>query len=148
MRKVLSAWWPVAAWALLIGVATMLPISPRAFLPRGLPADKIVHAGMYLGLGWALVRAMRITAMAAWPRVGLTLGALLFGALDEVVQRWIPRRTPSLTDWLADAVGIGLALLVFGLGRRGDGRGRSGAAGDGPAGIRSDDSKPSYSERE
>jgi VanZ family protein len=39
------------------------------------------------------------------------LGALtIFGAVDEWRQRWVPGRMPDVRDWIADVVGVLLAL--------------------------------------
>jgi VanZ family protein len=39
--------------------------------------------------------------------------ALFYAASDELHQSFVPGRTASLFDWLVDALGAGLALLVM-----------------------------------
>jgi VanZ family protein len=74
--------------------------------------DKLVHGALYLVLGWlvglALCASGRRGIKAGFLAV-LALGA--FALLDEVHQRWLPGRVPSVGDWAADIVGatVGLA---------------------------------------
>jgi VanZ family protein len=107
------AYAPAAAWAaglLYLGSRTFAPIP----LPDiDLPFDKIAHFVLYGGLG--------LLAVAGWhwagrrPAVWLPIGcALLVGAIDELQQRRIAARSSDVYDWLADAVAIILAFLVFG----------------------------------
>ena len=37
---------------------------------------------------------------------------LLVGAADEIHQHFLPGRVAGLDDWLADAVGAGLGLIL------------------------------------
>lgn len=77
-------------------------------MPFGL--DKVFHAAAYACLGLLIVRArdrrMGLPEMLAW----LLLGAA-FGAVDEWIQRSTPGRTPAASDWVADVVGFGMALM-------------------------------------
>lgn len=68
-----------------------------------LPVDKIVHAGLFAACTWAVLQG--------WPRQALLLVAAMgvFAILTECIQLFIPGRSASTLDFLADALGIGLA---------------------------------------
>ncbi|MGE0350797.1 VanZ family protein [Hydrogenophaga sp.] len=65
--------------------------------------DKLAHglvfAGVYAALAWAL----------RWRPSALVALAWALGAAVEVHQLFLPGYSASLNDWLADALGIGLA---------------------------------------
>lgn len=93
-------------WASLTFLLTSLP---NAELPvRFRFADKVAHLGFY-GMMGVLCGLWR-RASGASPGQAV-LQALLFiavaGAVDEVHQYWIPGRTMSRFDWLADLLGGG-----------------------------------------
>lgn len=92
------------AWvALLLGVAYALALWPpvRAWYSD---VDKLAHglvfAGVYAALAWAL-------PSKPWALAALTLG---LGAAVEVHQYFMPGFSASLTDWLADGVGVAIAM--------------------------------------
>jgi hypothetical protein len=104
MRILLSriAFWG-ACLAVLIG--TLLPSSHLPHMAISL-WDKAEHAAAFAllyGLGHALY---------AQQRLKLALGLLLFGAAIELAQASVGWRSGDWLDWLADAVGIGLGLLI------------------------------------
>lgn len=114
-------WGPPIAWAAVILTLTSIP-APE-FAPIGAfafpGADKLVHAGMYGVWGALLARAVG----AAVPR--RTLGQLLllvvmFAALDEWHQRFIPGRSSDVLDMIADLGGAagGFAAVSYLLRRR------------------------------
>jgi VanZ family protein len=91
------------AWvALLLAVAYALALwqPVRAWYSD---VDKLAHglvfAGVYVALAWAL----------HWKPWALAALALAQGAAVEVHQFFLPGFSPSVNDWLADVVGIGLA---------------------------------------
>lgn len=88
----------------------MLSARPGGALPDlAVPGlDKIVHVALYVPFGLLLARALgRGRAVLA---VGV---AVAFGATDELHQAFVPGRTPSLADLLADAVGATLGALAW-----------------------------------
>lgn len=68
--------------------------------------DKAKHVFAFLVLATGLLRYWRIS----WPIA--VLGLLGYGILIEVVQSYVPGRTASAADVLADIAGIALAVLV------------------------------------
>ncbi|HSI32928.1 MAG: VanZ family protein [Phycisphaerae bacterium] len=111
MSRVL--WILTIAYAAFLATMTHLP--PRK-LPETGVNDKLEHFGAY-GL---LAGAVFCAAWASWPRhawratwVAL-VAALAFGVLDELTQA-IPGvgRSCELNDWLADAAGAGIAVVVM-----------------------------------
>ena len=43
----------------------------------------------------------------------MILVGLLYGAIDEWHQAFVPHRIPSMGDWLADAAGVVVGYLVI-----------------------------------
>lgn len=71
-------------------------------------ADKLVHAGMFAVLGGLAMSAWRDRS---W-RVRWWWALLALGVLTEGLQAWVPGRSPSGADVLADALGLGLGVVV------------------------------------
>jgi VanZ family protein len=71
-------------------------------------ADKIAHAAMYgaAAFSWRATFRTRLHLVTWWVLAALTI----FGAVDELRQRWVPGRMPDVRDWIADVVGVLLAL--------------------------------------
>lgn len=114
VRSRLGAWAPVAAWCLLVFTLSSLPLGIDAEVVPG--GDKAAHLGEYAVLGFLLARALRMTR----PSLGfgsLVAGAALLGALygasDEFHQSFVPERTASLGDLVADAAGALLGAILL-----------------------------------
>ncbi len=96
--------------------------------------DKIVHFGLYLGLGLTLGRAARISGFTGVTMLlglllagiacisgftgvtmllGLLLAGIAFAAVDELLQNWVPRRAPQMADWLADVAGLATGYVLY-----------------------------------
>jgi VanZ family protein len=75
---------------------------------------------VFLPLLFALVwRPRRGNGVLANRQLLLAASLVSVGVLMEVLQAlFAPTRSPELLDVVADAVGVGCALLVFGLARR------------------------------
>lgn len=79
-------------------------------------ADKAVHILEYGTLGALLARAWRATIGATSPLRTAMLAAgigVAVGMADEFIQKFVPGRTSSVNDLLADATGLLLAQFVF-----------------------------------
>lgn len=71
------------------------------------PWDKFAHLGYFMAMTLLLLKAL---PGRAWLCVGI---ALLVGAADELYQMRLPGRESGVDDWLADAAGAALALLLY-----------------------------------
>lgn len=110
----MRAWWPVAAWGVLILLATSLAVPDAGLLRFRFPVDKVVHFAMYLGLGWSVGRALWISGRRTTRAVLVALAAgLAFAALTELQQALLHWRHASFADWLADAGGMCVGLAVY-----------------------------------
>ena len=110
--RFLFLWGPVLLVMGLIFTASAMS-DPGA--PPGGLSDKGAHVIAYAALGAALVRALaggRAAAMRPSTIATAALLAAIYGATDELHQRFVPERTPELLDLVADAAG-GLAGAVL-----------------------------------
>ena len=110
LRRTASLWGPVAAYILMVFLASSLPNPPGADIAN----QYLLHAGAYAVMGLLATRAAhgglsRFDPLRALGALALTAG---YGALDEVHQAFVPGRDPSALDALADAVG-GLAAIAL-----------------------------------
>ncbi|MSR12194.1 MAG: VanZ family protein [Gammaproteobacteria bacterium] len=98
----LQLWWP---W----------PSSSLA--SADIPFHKLVHASLFalcaalFVRGWTMFRERWL-----WVCVMLTL----YGGVTELIQRYVPGRSATLGDWLADGVGVlaGVGLALWYLRKR------------------------------
>ena len=118
-------WSKVAFWLAVIVTAIVLLVpgdtvlATKVWVASWLPmaaaldaadvtehADKFVHASLFATLGALGARGWR-QADQRW-RVLIFL--LTLGLLTELLQSFVPGRSMSMGDWLADAVGVGLGF--------------------------------------
>mgnify|MGYP001824207556 CR=1 FL=1 len=94
---------------LAIFTGTHLPRLPR-LLPR--IDDKAGHFLAYFGLATLMCYSGRSTR---WLRrfAAIAATAMVYAAIDEFTQRWIPRRSPDLWDFAADVAGIWTAIACY-----------------------------------
>jgi VanZ family protein len=96
--------------SLILGAAviTHFATAPLDAVPFAGLGDKVLHAGAFLVLGGLLD--------FSFPETGFGTGKiallLAYGMAIEVVQHFLPFRTFSLLDWLADAAGIVLYVAA------------------------------------
>jgi VanZ family protein len=104
-------------WALITLAITSIPL-PAIAAPPG--ADKGVHWILYFVLGVLSARAVLANRNARVAELLVVLAAILvFGAVDELHQYWIPGRSVDFRDWVADVVGaLSGMVLVLVLARR------------------------------
>lgn len=84
-------------------IATYLKVLP----------DKVLHAALFvpiIPLAWAAVKPKY-----AITKILLLWSGLLFGALTEIVQHYLPYRTGDIADLAADVVGsvLGIPFLLI-----------------------------------
>lgn len=88
---------------------------PQQAVP-GIPAsDKVMHVVGYAGLAllFALSLARRRPTVGKILVVAVVL--VVYGALDEWTQSFVPGRQSEFLDWCADTVGTGSGLVLYGL---------------------------------
>ncbi len=73
--------------------------------------DKVLHAGAYGVMGVFSIRALRHLRLSR-PYLALLsiLFCSLYGLSDEWHQSFVPGRSVSIWDWLADSVGGAMAV--------------------------------------
>jgi len=108
----------MVAWCIYLAIAFTLTHTPpgEVDLVPSFLSDTILHA-----VGYTILGALSIWLVATnrrgltWPVIVITfLGLLAYGALDEGTQPWVGRSC-ELSDWLADAAGafVGILLAVM-----------------------------------
>ena len=108
----LLRWAPTIVWALAILFLTSIP-NPQIDAPKN--SDKVLHFAVYAILGFLAGRAAQLRR----ERIGailVTVACLIvFGAVDELHQRFIPGRSAAMDDWVADSLGgvFGTAVAVL-----------------------------------
>ncbi len=120
------------AWATFIAILLMLSLPGHwieglkvwiqallQFPPSGLeswdfPTDKLIHASLFALCAALFVRGWT-TFQDRWWLVCLML--FLYGLVTELIQRFVPGRSATLGDLLADGmgvvVGVGMTLLYL-----------------------------------
>lgn len=104
-----ARWTPPAVWVVLILIATSWP--GVSVGPDVLPLDKVFHFSAYAVLSALMLRATLTPRDAGTVAMVIALVAL-FGAVDEWHQSFIPSRSMSFADWIADSTGAILGSLA------------------------------------
>ncbi|MGY1780540.1 VanZ family protein [Geodermatophilus sp. SYSU D01036] len=101
------------AFAVTVLVSLAVLFAPASDVPAAPPGvDKLVHLALFLALALA-------GRWAGACREPLAVLLLVYGAISEVVQAVTPvERSGSVLDWVADAAGVGLGLLLWAVGER------------------------------
>jgi VanZ family protein len=114
----------VGIWLIALvatGLTVWYSLGPR---PPSHGSDKDLHAAAYfvdtlailLGVVW---RPGRETRRLRGGMLPVALGILIVGGVIEIAQGGFADRDAQFGDWVADAIGIGLAVLIFTLLRMG-----------------------------
>lgn len=108
----MKRWLPFCVGIVAVVVASLVPVSaaPSPAQDAHAFSDTLWHAVTYfvltsLGLYSVSEREGRVYVFVA-------LSVILFGAGVEIAQSFVPYRTASSTDTVANAVGTSLALVV------------------------------------
>lgn len=97
---------------ILILIAILMPANDIPSV--GIPGiDKVVHCGMF-GFLTLCFYGEYYYKHKRKPKGLYTMGIIgLYAALTEFMQHFVEGRSCDLIDWLADALGIILAVIVF-----------------------------------
>ncbi|MCL2912648.1 VanZ family protein [Shewanella corallii] len=100
-----SRFFQFALLAALLVVSYL--VFSRPSYPQGIPhLDKVGHLGSFLLLSWLTFEAFR-------PRWFVLVPLMAGYALTiELVQAYLPYRSASLADFVADMLGVGLFYLL------------------------------------
>ncbi len=107
MRRVLSLWIPVVAWAGIIFWLSSIPDLGTGLGGWDLVLRKLAHAAEYALLGLLLLRAVGREGVAA----GL---GIAYAITDEVHQAFVDGRHGAWYDVAVDAGGVLLGVYVLG----------------------------------
>ena len=84
-------------------------------LPKWVLTDKLYHIIIYAGFG--LVLYFALNKIFKHPALMSILFGTLYGISDELHQIFVPYRTPSPYDLMADVVGLLISQIVIYIGR-------------------------------
>lgn len=106
----LNAYLPPVFYAYLIFL-----LSSRSYdsVSLGYDLDKIVHLGVYAGLGYWILRAFRKAAPIPGGNLWAILIVLSYGISDEIHQFYVPGREFEIMDMVFDGLG-GVVAVLFG----------------------------------
>lgn len=106
---------PIIAYSVLIFIISSLSLNEVPSLKIGL-LDKLVHFGEYTIYGLLLMLAFATAKSNKIVRYSISLSlcvGILFGLLDEIHQYFVPGRTCSVLDLLADVIGVWFGTFLF-----------------------------------
>lgn len=104
-----ARWTPPVVWVVIILIGTSWPSVSVG--PDVQHLDKVVHFSAYAVLSALMLRAT--LSPRDWGTVATIIVMVsLFGAVDEWHQSFIPRRSMSFADWIADSTGALLGALT------------------------------------
>lgn len=106
---------PLVAWVVVIFVLSTIPKFPDVRLP--ISPDKLAHVGIYFVLCMLSRRAFFYQERLAFLHKHALQAAfwftLVYGALDEFHQLYVPGRWADVYDVIADGIGGALFVGVF-----------------------------------
>ena len=106
LTRVVSAWLPVVAWAILIFALSSVPDLGTGLGGWDLLLRKLAHVAEYAILGALLARAV------SSPWTAVTLGTI-YAISDELHQHFVPGRQASALDVAIDAAGVAVGVLAI-----------------------------------
>jgi hypothetical protein len=127
LQIIVLGWLPLLAWLALIYWLSDQPKLPHPMRSMGISDyvfDYTAHAatfGILVTLIWRVLAVAPTLWPARWQARAIEAAGLitaLYAVSDEMHQRFVPGRWPSVRDWLADVAGILLALVALKLWQR------------------------------
>lgn len=105
--------WVIAliVYGSLIFYLSAQPTIPTLWPPLFPHQDKIAHWIEYMVFGWVALKAfIPVTLKGVFSNL---LFSPLYAASDELHQSFVPGRSCSLADWVADSIGILTSLIIY-----------------------------------
>src|SRR5690349_11411756 len=113
--------WPAIVWSIVVLVLTLLPGEKLPEVPV-FGIDKIVHFfifGLLMILtAFGLYKISRQAGSIENPILISFIYSTLFGIAIEVIQQYVPNRSFSVYDIIANVIGVGLGSAVFNFWKR------------------------------
>ena len=104
----------LAFYWLLIFAGTHLPKVPDIATSLN---DKVKHFAAFFGLA-TLLCYVTTSRQLVKRFVAIGIVAMVYAALDEMTQSFIPGRTPDVMDFVADSVGVWSAIACYVVARK------------------------------
>jgi len=104
------------AWLLIIFIQSNFPAIE---LPKVevISADKVIHMGVFALLTAlcyiSLIHIEKQNMFSAKPLMWSFIICVLYGASDEIHQYFVPNRSAEAGDWIADVLGVIIAVLLI-----------------------------------
>jgi VanZ family protein len=115
-RKILRVAWPLLTliWTIVVLILALTPDADKLWVYQTF-SDKILHAAAFAAGGLLWIKA--VEALSRWKLVwAILLGSVAvlgLGIAIEILQRNIPGRSSDFFDFLSDALGLGIGLLIL-----------------------------------
>ena len=95
-----------------LGLVFIIDIAEYAYANM----DKVAHMFLYFGLGMLLHLTFRNSehiVLKKYAAIFAVLLGIIYGITDEFHQSFVPGRTSSIHDLLADGIGVTIAQIIF-----------------------------------
>jgi VanZ family protein len=109
--------WPALVWLLIVLVLTLIPGPAIPDVGFSFRIDKIVHFflfGIQMVLtAYALEKHTLLRGAPAQPILVSAIFSIAAGIGIEFLQRFVPGRSFSVLDMVANTIGVGIGYYVF-----------------------------------
>jgi VanZ family protein len=109
-------WLPAILWSITILILTLIPGDTLPDVPI-FGIDKLVHFFIFGVLmivsSYGIVRTSNTKGTLSKLLVITSLYSISFGIMVEILQRFVPGRSFSIPDMVANSIGVGLGYLIF-----------------------------------
>jgi|WetSurMetagenome_2_1015567.scaffolds.fasta_scaffold1379047_2 VanZ family protein len=120
IKNLFIHYWKSILWLMLICYLLFLPGNrlPKEKIFQIPHIDKLIHAALFMILEFLLLLDTKIEISCIQLKLFLliNLSILFFGGITEVIQYlFIPQRTGSMVDLLADLSGMAVGVFLYGI---------------------------------
>lgn len=109
----LKSYYPASAWAIIILVLTLIPgkAIPEVNI---IGIDKVVHFIIFgIQMFLTLLPQRHSGPISNRTMVLSVVGCISFGIMIELLQHFVPGRSTSIYDVIANTIGVALGYLLF-----------------------------------